>query len=533
LRRQWEKAVLAAGLVGYLRDPLAGDRAADELRGRLQDREGRFLRLARESIFGDPRSPHGWLLRAAGWDAARLERAVSADGLEATLDVLRRQEVWTSLAEFTCREPIRRGSQAIAPDGSDFDTPRLRGRLIRGATSGTWSRRPSRVAYDWDLFAEEAALECLLFESHGILDAPWALWLPGPPSVSGIHNLLVHLRFRRPPERWFSHLPADWQSAAALRYIRATARGFGMRVPLPEPTAFEEAESVARWLASARDRAGRAVLKAFASSATRVAEAARQLRIDLRGCLIFAGGESLTPARIAHIRATGATVFARYVATETGWIASACPFGDSPDAMHVFTDRLAVLTAPADSAVDDDAPLLFTTLSAGAGKILLNTDLGDSGRLRRRPCGCPMGHAGLNLQLSGVHSQAKLSIEGITVAVAVITRALDRVVAAAGGPPDSYQLRQEEDGAGARRLVVRLGPALTGVDDGALLRGFFAELPRHGPDAKLAARFWRESSAIAVRRGSPTLSDAHKMRPLTVSGPDHSPRFDVARGRLR
>ncbi len=280
-----------------------------------------------------------------------------------------------------------------------------------------------------------------------------------------------------------------------------------MRIPLPEATPFGDAQRVARWLRSARERGGAAVLKTFATSAVRVAEAALRQELELDGCVFLVGGEPLTERRRTFIASTGATVFGRYVATETGWIAGACPRSGSPDAMHLYTDRLAVVPG---EPVNGGHTLLVTTISPEAGLVLLNTDIGDAGSLRVRTCSCALGRAGLDVEVSGVHGHDKVSGDGTTVPRSVLTEVLDELVDAAGGAPDSYQLREEEDDTGAARLVVVLSPDVD-LDDAELVAALLDRLPAHGVGAELAATFWKAGGTVQVRRELPELSSGAKL----------------------
>ena len=49
--------------------------------------------------------------------------------------------------------------------------------------------------YDWGFVSEQSANDLLLAYHHGVLDAPLALWYPVLPSMAGMHNLLVNLKF--------------------------------------------------------------------------------------------------------------------------------------------------------------------------------------------------------------------------------------------------------------------------------------------------------------------------------------------------
>ena len=85
------------------------------------------------------------------------------------------------------------------------------------------------------------------------------------------------------------------------------------------------------------------MLKCFASSALRVASAAVAAGLDLSRSVVFAGGEPLTAARRDFLARSGLRVYARYAATETGFIAGACPHGEDGGEMHLYADRLALI----------------------------------------------------------------------------------------------------------------------------------------------------------------------------------------------
>jgi hypothetical protein len=516
LRKGWNRALLAAGLVAYLRRPLDPAGARAEVRARLQTREATFLRLARETIFGQPQSPYLPLLRWAGWDHERLERSVEEVGLETTLTTLRDQGMWISSSEFKGREPIRRDGLVIEPRPRHFDNSAGRRSRLSTATGGTASGVRSPVSYSWQLFRDEAALELLLFESHGLTEAPSAVWLPALPGIAGLHNVLVQMRFRRPPERWFSQARPRGRDAAAIRYVQAVGRAFGMRVPAPEAIGIGESDRVASWLHSARKRSGAAALKTFSSSATEVAEAARRLRLDLTGCVIFAGGEPLTERRIDYVESTGARVFARYVATETGWIAAGCPQGQ-PGRMHLYSDRIAAVVARSTTPGADPEPLLLTSLTASAPKVLLNVDIGDAGHLRSRRCPCALGEAGLELEVSGVHGHDKVSGAGVTVPVLVLRDVLDQLLTEAGAAPDSYQLREEDGDDGASRVLIMLEPEVDLAED-ELLAALLELLPSQGPEGELAASLWRASGAIEIRRERASRTASGKRDPAATRG---------------
>jgi hypothetical protein len=513
-------ARLGFAMPGRLRRTVTLESATARLTRQLADRADTFLACARRQIYDHPSSPYRALLLHAGCDHAGLSRCVRARGLEATLSDLAARGVRVSLEEFKRQRPIERGSLRLAPREADFDNPGLAADGITGSTSGSRAA-PTRVMYDWEFIAEEAAHERLLYEEHGLFAAPWALWYPALPGVAGIHNLLMSLQCGRPPERWFSQLDPSSRSVTAMDRmatlgIRIGATLAGMRAPAPERADPARPEAVLDW-ARRHLAAGRPiVLRTFASSAVKLAEHARREGFGLAGLTIFTGGEPLTEARRRFIEGTGARAFPRYVATEAGLIAAACPHRASTDDMHVYTDRLALIRG---EDGDGPTPLLLTTLTPDAGKVLVNTEMGDVGALARRPCDCGFGAIGFDLFVSGVASRERLTLEGMTVPVRSVDAAVASVVESLGGSPDAWQHRVTSDAAGITRLTVKLRPDLGVLDEPAVLAAILARLATAGPGLDVAADLWRQAGTLQIVREAPVPTAGAKLPGHAASPP--------------
>jgi hypothetical protein len=93
----------------------------------------------------------------------------------------------------------------------------------------------------------------------------------------------------------------------------AATRMWGPAVPIPEPTSFEQAGTVARWLAE-QVRLGRpAAIRISPSSAVRVCAAANAEELDISETLFQTAGETLTPAKAMAISSAGARCVSRYL----------------------------------------------------------------------------------------------------------------------------------------------------------------------------------------------------------------------------
>jgi hypothetical protein len=514
---------MALALPHFLSRPLSPAAALATVRGRFEARETRFLETVRRLVFENPRSPYLDLLAAARCTYAELERGVRRDGLERTLAALRDAGVRVPLAVL--KERAR-----------EFDNPSFDGARIDGATSG--SRTPAaggtRVGYDWALIEEQAATELVLNELHGTTGHALVLWLPPLPSIAGMQSVLANLKWGRVPAAWFSPVdPRGGRLAARHRlanaYLLGMCRVLGRAVPRPVRAGFDDAEAVARAAAARRP----CVVRTYVSSAVRLARAARAAGLRLDGCTILCGGEPLTEARRTFIEETGARVFPRYSATEAGQIGASCPQRAAADDMHVYLDRVALIgdgDGDRDREADRDAgrdasgggdaqALLLTTLSPHSGKVLLNADIGDRGRLARRPCACALGRMGMELHVEHVRSAVKVTAEGMNLLVSEIDEALAAVVAAAGGSPDDYQFREVTGRDGLAALEVVIDPEVPRLgDEGAFREALLGRLTAGRPAAALADAVWTAARTVRLVRERPRLSRGHKL-PRVVGPP--------------
>jgi hypothetical protein len=499
----------SAGLPWFLRRPLSLAAASAAVAERVRKRETAFLQAAEQLVFGVKQSPLRRLLRWAGCELGDLRRQLMADGLEATLEGLRASGVWVSADEFRGCTPLRRSQLELETKARDFDNPLFAG-TIAGRTSGSTGRSVP-VRYSFPFLKAEAADELLLLESHGLQDAPLAFWLPGPPGIAGLHNLVVHAKLGRPPERWFSPSPAPEAGDGLAFWVDQGWRVARLLLsplgPAPEWVGLERAEEVARWLAGSPRPA---LLKCFASSALRVASAAAAAGLDISGHVVFAGGEPLTDARRDFLSRGGIRVYSRYAATETGFVAGECPLGVG--GMHLYADRLAVVAPPGRSGA-----LAFTSLSIAAPKVLLNVELGDHGALWQKACPCVLGRAGLAWHVGEVHSPSKIAAEGVKLGELDFAKLVEDAVRDLGGSPEDFQIWLDLSESGAPCPTIALAPKAQ-IEPAALRRRLRERLPGLASGA-LAAKLWFDSGVLAVERRPLRLGPGQKMRRVIRAEP--------------
>jgi hypothetical protein len=495
---------LVLGLRMFLSARLTLDAAQTQLRRRIERRDERFLEMLGHLVYERPRSPYAALLRWAGCDPGDVEASVRAHGVDATLERLREAGVHLSLDEFKSRTPIVRPGLTLETSPRDFDNPIFLGRALSGATSGT-SGTGSRVFLDWSGLAEEAANELVLYATHGLHRAPLALWLPPPPGLAGIRNVLVNAKFGRSPQRWFS--PTPWSSLRhrlATHGLVAGCRLFGTPAPRVEVVDPDDAWAVAAWLAEGRARGEARILSAVTSAAVRVAGAAAERGLDLEGSVVFATGEPLTLRRRRYIESSGLRAFARYVTAETGMVAGGCGRGPEPDGMHLYLDRVAAVPGL------DRGAFLLTTLSRGTPKVMVNVDLGDRFALERRACRCAFGDIGMDHHVSGVHASERMTTEGGAVLVSELVEIAGMLVERAGAGPDDVQLAELQDRRGLASVQLIVSPTVP-IDEPALVHEVLAELSKRGPAQRTMAELWRQSGTLSVVRAAPRPTSGAKL----------------------
>ena len=504
----------------YLKKPLTVSRSIDEIKKRIDNRGDTFLSIAEKAVYGNKTSPYGKLLLWAGCDYADLRHSVRHQGLEKTLEKLRDEGVYVTLEEFKSKVPILRKGLTIETSESDFDNT-LAGAAFQCTTSGSRSSG-TNVMYNLDCFAEEAADKLIYYETHGLLDAPLALWLPVLPCLSGFHNFLMNSRFHRPPEKWFSQLNAaktemTRRNYRAMNNILMSCRFWGLPAPQPEFTDIGNAVKIARWMETTRKTRGTCVVSTYVSSAIRIVQAALENGIDISGNAISASAEPLTHKRAAFIESAGLKVLHYYASTEGGLIGASCGKGDYPGDMHICFDRFAVIQRTRETAVGGYKvdSFLLTYLSKNVGKILLNTDMGDFGKLTIKPCDCLFGRLGMNVHVSEVRSYDKLTCEGMTLLGSQIYENVGEVVEEAGGGPDDYQFWETYDNAGLAKLVVAVSPKIRRLNEENFTAAILNKM--RSKNITVTSQFWEQAKTLQLVRAYPEMTKKFKLLPIKRS----------------
>jgi hypothetical protein len=214
----------------------------------------------------------------------------------------------------------------------------------------------------------------------------------------------------------------------------------------------------------------------------------------------------------------GAEYRPSYWLTEAGIVGTGCTNPAGVDDVHFFSDGHALIRQPRQTVAGDVDAFYFTSLSASAPKLLLNTEVDDYGHLERRSCGCPLEELGLSDHISGIRSFSKLSTEGMTLVGSDMVRILEEVLPARlGGTPQDYQLAEEEDEAGLTMLVLRISPRVHLENEERVREVMLSALAESNSAADIAQAIWRQAHTLKVRRAEPVWTTGGKLLPLDLA----------------
>jgi hypothetical protein len=504
-------ARLARDLPAFLRTPLDARDAAQRVRRRLETREQRFLEVAERAIFARADSPYRRLLAAAGCGAGDLRELLAREGLEGTLARLAQSGVYLTFDEFKGRRPIVRGSLRLECAATDFDNPPEPAHIE--AETGGSRGRPVPVRVSLAYLEELAVSTSAALDAHGLGGHGHVLWLQS--AFSGLVPALMYARLGRPPRAWYHPLPGiPLGGRLATLWVGALSRGLGRAIATPRFNALNAARGLAERLAGA----GPTCVTTYASSAVRVAVAAREHGLDLRDVCFITLGEPFTAAKRAAVEAAGARALPRYGFTEGGIVGYGCATPDGPDDMHLLRDSLAVVQRRRVTAGGDVDAFLFTSLLPVAPKVLLNVETGDHGRLERRACACALGAMGWNDHVFDVRSFEKLSGEGMSFVGLDLLRVLEEALPARlGGSGGDYQVVEEEDEHGILHAVLIVSPRVGPIDEQRARDVFLDALGGAGGADHIASEVWRRAGTVQVRREWPLATGAGKVLPFHVS----------------
>lgn len=487
------------------------------LRGGLERRAENFLELVRTGVFENPATPYHRLMRLAGCSFGDLQQSVHRDGIEPTLEHLRREGVYLTQAELK-GAPVRRHGQEIANDPTATLTPNLPGG-IESVSSGSRSRRMATPCSNAHRRYCEA-YHVLWRQEHGIHDRAVALVYPFLPAPMGLVNGAGMAMSGLSVERWFAigqslnRMDPYW---LVTNLLVAEARLLGRPVAFPTYLRDGDFTPAARWIAETKQRGRPVFFRSNVSSCTRVCSAAIEAGLDIAGTIVMTSGETLTENKRRLIESAGVRPYTSYPASELGTIGISCSELEG-NSVHLMTDSVTAIVhrRPApfmDTEVDS---LLLTSVNPLASRILINAELEDAGVLEPARCQCVFSRIGFRTVIRNLHSFGKLTGHGLTLAGGAFLDILDeRLPLRFGGAPGDYQLVEQEGGTQIE-FRLRVSPR-AGAPDTAVVRAFFLDEVRKIYGGAISSRTWDATSSLQVEVAEPYRTKSGKVYPLHLS----------------
>ena len=505
----------------FARNPLTLETAREIVRERMANRGQMFLEVAKRGIYENQKSPYLKLLRHAGCTFGDLQTLVQDKGLEATLATLRDSGVYVLFDELKGRKPIIRKGLTVPVKPRDFDNPNAR-RDFTVQTGGS-TGLPSQVSQDLDYMAAKAPMHMLMLDAYGLLGVPTSHRTHIMPGT-GLRFLLERAYMGQWSEHWYSSLGwwdhREWpKHDAATLFILACARLNGLRIPFPEIVRLDESIVIARWIHDSLERHGRCMLAGNVSHALRVALAAKNAGLSLRGATFRIGGEPLTPGKSRLLQDLGIQVIGGYGMVEVSNIGVGCPNGLDAGDLHLSMDTIALITNPHTIGFASTTVNAFqlTTLSPYSSKLMLNAQVDDYGIVEERACGCALEKFGYTTHLRDIRSYSKLVGEGVTLVGNEMVEILETVLPQRfGGSPLDYQILEEEDEDRLTRLYLIVSPKIAVDDESKVVATLHEALRNSSSAAGAASAIWKDANSIRVRRTEPVWTARGKMMPLHI-----------------
>lgn len=483
----------------------------------VQNRESNFLGIAK-SVLANPRHPYSQLFEIAGCTFADLEAGVKRSGLEATLNALLKEGVYLTLDEFRCNTEIVRGGKHIPATMKDWDTS-AGGGAGEAYSSGSSSGKSQRTRYGLEYAKFGQAGGQLLVDEFGGPKGLAIIVFPILPTSSGLGSCMGAARMGYQVEGWF----ALGGSGRNLHYKAITAalvarlRLAGAKIPFPSYLEQGDFSPVAELIARRKREGVRSNVMGMVSSITRIAAAAIDLGVDIRGTFALVTGESLTDVKRDLIEAAGIQVFPTYATSEFGGIGVPCRHMNTGNRAHVAITSIALVSQPIEDAWCDEPveSLYITSLLSFAPRTLINVEIGDTGVIESATCDCEYSKLGYSLQVRDMAAISKLRGQGYSLRAPEIVKLLEEGLARRfGGRPGDYQLAEVE-GSAQTEMVLRIHPRAGVKSPEEVLQFFLAECRRTWGGWNTILH-WTESNGVRVEVVEPVLAASGKFRAIRL-----------------
>jgi hypothetical protein len=486
----------------------------------IRNREANFLRVAK-GVLANKEHPYARLFEGAGCAYADLEAELGRNGLEATLNRLLAEGVYLTLDEFRCNTEIVRGGRHILATMADWDNAAGKGPL-QNFSSGTSGRKSLRTNHGLEYANFGGAAGRILLDEFQNVRRAIVTMMPILPSSNGLGSCLGGAKLGYPTEGWFAlgggSMLKNAHYKAMTAAIVARLRLGGANVPYPTYLEPDDFSPVAEFIAKRKKEGTGIAIMGMVSSVTRVAGAAIDGGLDIRGTLALVTGESLTDAKRDLIERAGIEVYPMYATSEFGGIGLPCRQMRSGNCVHIALASIALVSRRQESWSDEDVDSLhITNLLPFAPRMLINVEIGDTGVIEPATCDCEYSRLGYRLQVRDMAAITKLRGQGHTLGAPEVVRLLEEGLAKQfGGRPGDYQLLEVE-GQAQTEMVLRIHPRAGVASPEKVLEYFLAQC-RRTYGGSLTVLHWAESNAVRVEVMPPILAASGKFRAIRLLG---------------
>jgi phenylacetate-coenzyme A ligase PaaK-like adenylate-forming protein len=508
----------ALGLRAYLDDNITLEDAKYIVAHQVAHREENFLITLKANIFDSPSNPYLALFKWANITYNDVERMISNQGLESTLEELYEAGIYAEFEEIKGRNPIIREGLEIHASASDFDTHTMKPVMVTQSSGSTGT--PTHTKFDFEHLKQKATLQMLSYHMFDCYKVPTAVWKGLFPLTSGFGNILQLNRIDHVMERWFTPLIGRQSNLSVhfnlLNAVMITMLKLqGAKVPNPEYVPLDDPLPIVKWAVDAVQREGACVVRCNVSKAVRISNAAQKHGYDLTSVIIVGGSEPLTKAKNDSIEKSGAKFVSNYGMTETGNVGMKCGNPIYHDDIHHTSNSTAFIQRPIEIFDQTVNAFCFTTLLTTTPKTLINARLDDFGIVETRDCGCLLHQLGLTTHLRQVRSYRKLTGEGMTLVGSDMVRILEEDLPARfGGSLTDYQLVEEEADGGLTKLMLYVDPAVPIENEEELQTAFLDAMRDNMPSARLAQAEYRYGDVVQIRRETPIRTSRQKHFPI-------------------
>jgi hypothetical protein len=514
-----------AGLRGFFREQVTLQQANETLKRSLDQREQAFLDLVRTHVYCRTESPYLKLFRMAGCDFADLETHVRRRGLEKSLQKLAEEGGYLTADEFRGKKDVIRGGQRFRVSRKHLEVQDLNQGMILTQSSGT-KNQPLRHPLSLGRLEQMSVLTCIFLSAHDLLSHTHAIYDAILPASGGIRHLLRYAKCGTRVDSWYApRVPMNDLPEAAFHYlmmylvVMVSKLCAGTGVPWPQFLDRRDPRRIVHWAVEKMRSGESCCVRTVVSNAVRVAHAAKEMGVSLKGSKFIVSGEPLTEFKRAIIEEVGASAIPCYGCGGLSQIAYGCGNPRQTDDVHVSLDILAVIQQPRPIFANGLSlePFLFTTLSPDSSLLHINAENGDFGVIESRSCGCALDKAGLFLHLHKIRSFEKLTSEGMSYFYGDLEELLEKTFPAEfGGSPGDYQLVEEEGRNGQTLVTLLVHPQVGGLDEERLLGRLRSELSKESRNHRFITGVWDNAGTLSVKRKMPYATSRGKILPLHV-----------------